>query len=82
MIWRHIVEPIFSKSTIYTIIITNDINDENIEKETAVNASFDIFFFVESIEFNDDVSKDITPNKSVNNIEKTVNKAFETSIEK
>lgn len=82
MIWKHIVEPIFSKSTIYTIIITNDINDENIEKETAVNASFDIFFFVESIEFNDDVSKDITPNKSVNNIEKTVNKAFETSIEK
>ena len=82
MIWKHIVEPIFSKSTIYTIIITNDINDENIEKETAVNASFDIFFFAESIEFNDDVSKDITPNKSVNNIEKTVNKAFETSIEK
>lgn len=82
MIWKHIVEPIFSKSTIYTIIITNDINDENIEKETAVNASFDIFFFLESIEFNDDVSKDITPNKSVNNIEKTVNKAFETSIEK
>ena len=82
MIWKHIVEPIFSKSTIYTIIITNDINDENIEKETAVNASFDIFFFVESIEFNDDVSKDITPNKSVNNIEKTVNKEFETSIEK
>lgn len=82
MIWKHIVETFFSKSTIYTIIITNDINDENIEKETAVNASFDIFFFVESIEFNDDVSKDITPNKSVNNIEKTVNKAFETSIEK
>lgn len=82
MIWKHIVEPIFSKSTIYTIIITNDINDENIEKVTAVNASFDIFFFVESIEFNDDVSKDITPNKSVNNIEKTVNKAFETSVEK
>ena len=75
-------ETAFSKSTIYIIIITNDINEENIEKATAVNASFEIFFFVESIEFNDDVSKVITPNKRVNNIENIVNNAFDTSIEK
>ena len=52
------------------------------EKTTAVNASFEIFFFVESAESKVEVSNDITPNRRVNKIEKIVNNAFETSTEK
>ena len=59
-----------------------EINEENIEKDTAVNASFEIFFFVESDESKVEVNNDITPNKRVNKIEKIVNNVFETSTEK
>ena len=52
------------------------------EKATAVNASFEIFFFVESDESKVEVNNDITPNRSVNKIEKIVNNASETSTEK
>ena len=59
-----------------------EIKEENIEKATAVNASFEIFFFVESDESKVEVNNDITPNRRVNKIEKIVSNAFETSIEK
>ena len=81
-VWKRICDDIFSNRIIYTIIIIREIREVIIENATAVNASFDIFFFIVSLEFKVDVNKDNTPNNKVNRIEKIASNELDTSNEK